>query len=279
MADKHVRSAAKTADTADRISVSFARQLSAVLRQVERRIRDLLTQEATPARSVQVQASQAYRVRNQLQDILLESGYGALVDEATGAALDRMVERVLVSRRIARVSYDLAPEARLLLEAMRSLHLGDLLDEGQVILRAITQAVSRGLFGAQPVSEILPAVSKVLDISEARVATLYDTAVSIYGRQVEAVAAGNEGDTRFLYAGPVDEATRDFCLEHVGRVLTRDEIDELDNGQIANVFLTGGGYNCRHVWMEVSRFSELYDLDEGRVPEVQQQLDELEQAA
>jgi hypothetical protein len=278
MADKHLRSAQKTADTADRMSAQFARHLSSVMRDIERKIRDLLTQAAQPSRTAIVQASQAYRIRNSIQDALRASRYRALVDEATGAALDRMTDRVLASRRLARVAYDLAPEARLLLEAMRSLHLQDLLDEEQVILRAITQAVSRGLFGAWEARDIVPAVAKVLDISEARVATLYDTAVSIYGRQVEAAAAGNDPQTRFLYAHPIDEKTRDFCLRHAGKVYTREEIDQLDNGQISNVFLTGGGYNCRGHWMEVSRFSEMYDMD-GRLPEVQRQIDALEQAA
>jgi hypothetical protein len=57
--------------------------------------------------------------------------------------------------------------------------------------------------------------------------------------------------------------------EHVGKVYTRAEIDAMDNGQIDNVFLTGGGYNCRHVWMEVSKFSELQDyVDTDQRPEV-----------
>ena len=45
----------------------------------------------------------------------------------------------------------------------------------------------------------------------------------------------------------------------------------MNNGQIDNVFLTGGGYNCRHTWMEVSKFSELRNLvnTDQRIPEMQ----------
>lgn len=274
-----VKAAERTAREADRISAAFARQLSSVLRDAERRIRDWLLISEPPSRTVQVRASQALAVRNQVRTVLREAGYGALVDVSTGAALDRMAARTLAHRRIAKVAAALAPEASLMLEAMRTIHLQDLLEEGEVIIRAITQAVTRGMLSAQAVSDILTEVAKVLDLSQARVGTLYDTAVSIFGRQVEALAAGNADETRFLYVGPVDEVTREFCLERVGKVFTRAEIEDMDNGQLSNVFLTGGGYNCRHVFMEVSQFSELQDLGDQRVPEVQEQVDELEDAA
>jgi hypothetical protein len=35
-------------------------------------------------------------------------------------------------------------------------------------------------------------------------------------------------------------------------VLTRGAIDSLSNGQLPNVFITGGGYNCRHSFLAVS---------------------------
>ena len=106
-------------------------------------------------------------------------------------------------------------------------------------------------------------IAKILNIAEARTQTLYDTAVSIYGRQVEAEQAGDDPSTTFVYMGPVDAKTRDFCLRHVGKVYTRAEIDQLDNGQLSNVFLAGGGYNCRHVFQEISKFSELYQSREA----------------
>jgi hypothetical protein len=77
----------------------------------------------------------------------------------------------------------------------------------------------------------------------------------------------------------VDALVRPFCREHLGRVYTRDEIAELDNGQLPNVLLTGGGYNCRHVWTEISAFSALAALHgtAGRMPEIADQLEDLAQ--
>ena len=56
----------------------------------------------------------------------------------------------------------------------------------------------------------------------------------------------------FKYVGnPTPE--RDFCKLHYGKTYHIDEIDKLDNGQIPDVFTNCGGYNCRHMWLPVSK--------------------------
>lgn len=259
----------RTAAEADRLSQLFARQLTAVVKDTERRLRAWLAQptprHVTPA-------------PRDVRQILRAAGYDALADAATATPFDRMATRVLQQRAIADVPVDVGQLAAVRLEAWRTLHYGDLIAEGDLLARTLTQAVARG-FG--PARQLYSDLADLLDRSEARIGTLYDTAVSIYGRQVEAEQAGDDPDTVFTYMGPVDERTREFCLDHVGRVYTREEIDDLDNGQISNVFLTGGGYSCRHLFMEISQFSELAPLQgtTQRAPEIQQAVKELKEAA
>ena len=57
----------------------------------------------------------------------------------------------------------------------------------------------------------------------------------------------------FLYVGPVDSKKRPFCLQIVGTVLNRQEIEDLDNGQTGDTFSDGGGYNCRDTWSPVDK--------------------------
>lgn len=64
--------------------------------------------------------------------------------------------------------------------------------------------------------------------------------------------AQEAGLERFLYVGPLDAKTREFCAPLVGHTFTREEIDEMDNGQSADVFSDGGGWNCRHEWVGVT---------------------------
>ena len=100
--------------------------------------------------------------------------------------------------------------------------------------------------------DLVDDISDFLDVSAKRARTIYDTAVSTYSRQVGQIGTTGEPDELFQYVGPDDKATREFCAELIGQVLTREEIEELDNGQLPDVMLTGGGYNCRHQFRRVS---------------------------
>lgn len=57
---------------------------------------------------------------------------------------------------------------------------------------------------------------------------------------------------KFIYIGPNDDVTRDFCrgvlLDRSPPVYTLKEIEAMDNKQDLPVLTTGGGFNCRHDW-------------------------------
>lgn len=274
---KLVKGAATLAQTADDIGARFARELAKVLRDLDRKLRPLVIDAADGSRTALVRAAQAGQLRQELRTVLTNAGFDALASAATDGPLDTIAARVLQTRRLAQRSAALvAGSVPSQLAALKALHFEDLLLDGDDLARGLSQATVRGIFGSRNPDDILADLAAVLDDTAPHVQTLYDTAVSIFGRQVEAIHAGDAPETRFAYFGPIDEKVRPFCLQHVGKVYTRVEIDALDNGQIDNVFLTGGGYNCRHQWMEISKFSELYDF-KGRVPELQQQLDELKE--
>lgn len=273
---KLVSAANQTADTVDTLGNRFARELATVLRSLERRLRPLVVDASEGSRTGIIKAATANRNRRALTDLLMAAGYEDLASSAYGTRLDRLVAAVLTSRRLAQQTAKLSGAFDARIEAIKALHETDLLDEGDVIARALWQAMVRGVFASSPVDTILSDLFTVLDDSDTRVRTLYDTSVSIFGRQVEALQAGDDPATPFAYLGPADKKTRPFCRLHVGKVYTRAQIAELDNGQLDNVFLTGGGYNCRHVWQEVSKFSELNSLvgTDQRIPEVTDQLKE-----
>lgn len=276
-----VDAAARLASSADRLSATFADLLAEVLADTNRRLVPLVTDAADSNRTAIVKAARAERTRREIRAILEAAGYDDLATAATDAPLDTILAQVLKGRRLAKQSAELAASAQQRVDALKLLNLGDLLEEGDSLAYELWKATVRGVFGSRPADDILQDLAAVTGRKQSHIRTLYDTSLSIFGRQVEALQAGDEPDTVFLYVGPVDEKTRDFCLERVGKVFTRSEIDAMDNGQLNDVFLTGGGYNCRHVFHEVSKFSELQDYigTDKRVPEVQQQLDDLAEAA
>ncbi len=276
-----VQSAVETAIEADVLGRQFAVELAAVMRAIERRLRPLVVSASEGSTTSIIKAANANRTRKAIEGALSESGYPQLAEGAYGRRLDGLVGRVLATRRLAQQTARLSGAFDARIAAIKLLHETDLLDEGDEIARALWQAVIRGVFGARDVDSILLDLGDILDASDGQIRTLYDTSVSIFGRQVEALQAGDDPEAVFMYAGPADKKTREFCRERVGKVFTRAEIDAMDNGQIDNVFLTGGGYNCRHTFMEVSKFSELQDYvgTDKRVPEVEAQLAHLKEAA
>ena len=63
------------------------------------------------------------------------------------------------------------------------------------------------------------------------------------------------GLTHFEYSGNIIRDSRDWCISHVGRIMTEDEIrEEWENNSWAgkssgDPFIVRGGYNCRHHWV------------------------------
>lgn len=81
--------------------------------------------------------------------------------------------------------------------------------------------------------------------------TLARTAIDQVDRLV-GKKLGEAADIEFYeYFGGIIETTRPFCEERNGQVFHIEEINRMDNGQIPDVFIAGGGYNCRHEWLPV----------------------------
>lgn len=55
-----------------------------------------------------------------------------------------------------------------------------------------------------------------------------------------------EGGKRYIYAGPNDGVTRQFCRKQLGQIKIESQWRALSNGQIGDAWNYGGGYNCRH---------------------------------
>jgi hypothetical protein len=102
----------------------------------------------------------------------------------------------------------------------------------------------------------------------ANLKTELNTALMAYQQVVHMEKAEKAGIELFLYVGPDDEVTRPFCVEHVDRIFTRQEIEAMDNGQDLPVMIYRGGYNCRHHWRPVS--NELAESLEPRLAERRQ---------
>lgn len=257
----------------DQAVAAFERELALVVRRLERQLRALVADVADGSRTAIIKAARASRLRNELRNLLTEAGFEDLLNAATDVPLDRIARAALrheVGQDVSVFVQSLRPR----IDALKALTLSDLFGQGDQVATALWRATVHGVFSARPVDAILADLASLIDDTAAHLRTLYDTSVSIYGRQVELLQAGESPETLFTYIGPVDDVIRPFCAEWVGKVRTRADIDALDNGQLPNVLLTAGGYNCRHAWIEISKYSELAPLagTDERMPEIARQL-------
>lgn len=119
--------------------------------------------------------------------------------------------------------------------------------------------------GGLKVGQLTAAIAQHLDETVGRATTLADTSLSTFYRTIS--DRGYRMVERDLpasipavykYAGPSDKLVRPFCrkclaMTAAGQTWTRAQIDAMINGQLPNVFLTCGGFNCRHQWVMVLR--------------------------
>jgi hypothetical protein len=235
---------------ADTESARFSRELGRVLAALERDLLGLVAGVREGRRGVLARVGRLLKLRTEIRQALEASGYSALITRASLDAVERMAETatgriVTQGAAMGRVS----PERlRVLAELMRA----DLLGVGEALAHQVWRSAMLSIYTDRPVSEIVATLAKAIEKSRAQAQTLFDTQVSIVGRQIVAAEPKADAEQAYLYVGPVDGIVREWCLSQLGMVRTQPAIEALDNGQLPNPFITGGGYNCRHSWMAVA---------------------------
>ncbi len=117
------------------------------------------------------------------------------------------------------------------------------------LLGEYTGDAKRTLLTAVMAGEV-PDLSQFDDAFGSRFSSMLETELNTglagFSRSVNLYKAEELGLDHFLYVGPNDSKTREFCLERVGKVFTSEQISMWDNGQGLPASIYLGGYNCRH---------------------------------
>src|SRR6185369_1909629 len=121
------------------------------------------------------------------------------------------------------------------------------------------QAVTRGLFGVAGLrfGSLVELLTERLGKTVSQARSIADTGMSVWyatasERAFQVITKDlPEQELKYRYSGPVDKLERPFCrhLTDVWKAYTREQIGQMDNGQLPNVFITRGGWNCRHQWI------------------------------
>lgn len=277
--------AAREAALIERLNNRFAREMGEVLTLANAKLRTLVRELRTKeGRLIATKANlgRTLGLRRDIVRALESAGFAAVAEHVTDEPLDDLARLVLRGKSIAQTAFDLSKTDLTAIAAFKTVRFEELLDLSETLAKQLARTVLDGTIGLRPVDHLVQDLADVFDLSDRRARTLYDTAISIYSREVDQLHATGEPDELFYYAGPLDTKTRPFCRERVGKVFTRTELEEADNGQLPNPLLTGGGYNCRHQPKRVSKLdAELQELagTDDRAPHVQEIFDEMDEAA
>jgi hypothetical protein len=171
------------------------------------------------------------------------------VAERGAQSLSTVGANVIEGLRSAGVSDRLSAPARRAADAAYRVTRDELMDGLDRLLSDIGRATQRAQSTKQSAASLQEEIDNLIASAITRSRRQYETALATFAQTL--LAAESEAGDAFLYIGPIDRRCRNFCLAHVGRVVTRETIDALSNGQLPNVFLTRGGYNCRHLWHPV----------------------------
>lgn len=269
--DALLSAAERQAQTADRLSRTYAVELARVRDELDRRLAELAVDALRGNRTATALAARALGLREEIRALLELAGYDDLALTATTVGFDEMVQAIQRLRLAADVATFTSADATRIAALQRLTQL-DLLAEGDAVSTAVWRAVLRGAFADQPAHELIQDLALITQRELRHVATFYDTGVSIFARQIQELKATGEDGELLGFFGPIDAKTRPFCLQRAGKIYRRSEIQNWDNGQLPGPpELVLGGYNCRHVLVPISQFSELAALagTGQRVPEMQ----------
>ncbi len=129
---------------------------------------------------------------------------------------------------------------------------------------AIKQEVIAGILNNRTSEQILDMVGKKGYGADVGMKRIINDGLNNYSRAVSRMMMDEaEDNTKYIYIGPADEKTRDFCLNAISAgELT---LAQIKSSQFADSLTEGGGINCRHGWEPVSRDvrSQFYRKEEA----------------
>ena len=208
-------------------------------------------------------AEQIGRSQEEIINALTELTKGKSTTEALAILNDTPIEEIVKLKTAGVVSGYASTSSSLLLskEAFAPISeeaLGTLLKtseqylQGQLLGMGSTmkQEIVGGILNNRTTSEIVESLSKKGYGSNVGLKRIVNDGLNNYSRAVtRTMMQDAPKNLKYVYIGPIDEKTRDFCVEAASLgPITIDQIQEFDDANGTNSLSEGGGINCRHNW-------------------------------
>jgi hypothetical protein len=249
---------------------AFVEHLQDVIQHAQSATLDRLMKKLTIEKGAIAQTPGNMRTLRHLNKVFIEemdrAGYGRLVDAFVNEFpqqlpfLHESLDAISAQMKTPLPKVDFTAKDLNVFTAVRANSVAAI--QGAIESGANT-AMTQALFsvGGLKFSELVTTLQAKFETTLARAETLADTAQSTFYRIaldrafqiIEADAP--EINQVYRYSGPEDSKNRPFChkLLVADKGYSREEINQMDNGQIPNPFISAGGWNCRHQWIVDTR--------------------------
>lgn len=164
----------------------------------------------------------------------------SFTDEAEAAAVRQLEVLGISPSRLAPINQDI-------LRTLREIDYSKFFRASETTISVVSESIVMNFIGGVPLKDVYTAIENSLGQFKHLTAVYAETAWWITERYVhwETIKQVVE---KVKYDGVRDEKNRPFCAEHIGKVYTLKELDELDNGahQPKPIHIWFGGWGCRH---------------------------------
>jgi hypothetical protein len=189
---------------------------------------------------------------DQLNQFIINGGFGFAIDEFLDQS-ENIADKIKNS--MLKMQPDLAlDKISNRLDIMKVATIQSVFDD--VIVPSVAAGVRDSLSAIVldvPIKQAISGLSQKMKSSTGTQLTQINTKLSMFGRSVSAEIAKEANINYYLYTGPMDGVTRDFCKQLVDKVVSESQMKRLRNGQGLPVKTACGGYNCRHSWTPVTK--------------------------
>lgn len=254
----------------DKAAKRFYKNINATMIQVEKRLVDEMERYITTGNLRKVNFEFALVARENLTKILKESGYY----KAIAGLMDNYATIPgMISERFKLFKYKVNFNRieKNFISELQNIDISFWKNIGKKTQDQIFQSIYSASIGDLSINQTVQAIrNSIKQTSLKKYAYTYanDSLMQFY-RNVNHVTSEQTGWDSYVYVGPVDGKIRPFCARHLNKIYTREEINQMSNGQTGNVFQSGGGYHCRHDWYAVPPD---YEVDPDVIAETEKEL-------
>lgn len=239
----------KKIENTDRIAEGYVNDFRKIIDRIEARLSQTVKDKVWTNAEVD-----AALVREQLNQIMVDSGYQANVNKMFDEGYQKLLEQNVefYNERLS-ASLRYTPQSLERLNLIKQLDLEKFESLGESQVRELERVIINAQFGNIAAGDLTAQLKSTLDEGLARYAdTWVNTAISGFDRVAGSTIALDGGVEYFQYIGPNDKIIRKFCEDHIDQIKTWAEWDAMENEQGSKVTIYCGGYNCRHQLVAVA---------------------------